>query len=346
MVENTTLNSGDYLIGCALADLSRVLYGSHIRTFELAKNLNIQLIHSRTQTRMLKYIRSLPTLSRHKDILLFGNRGRFFDDLLFHVLKSNGARIIYDVADLPHLQNFYFEEGTIDANLARRFYSLISLADVLIFVSQFASSLLDQHILGTKRILIVPNASDPGFFKVTPLQTKVKTLLYVGGYASARGVDDLVTAFSVLKKKHRNIRLRLVGANMPTRFESDRILVERDKIYRDMPVVYAESYLCIVPHKKNPYMNAALPVKLYDAMASARPLVVTDCLEIKNAIEKEKCGLVAHDDPSSLAETIEHLILNPRVAEEMGAHGREAVEKRHSWKHRAETIKEDLRLAI
>jgi len=334
-----TLITGDYLIGYALTDLGRILYGSHIRISELTKNLDIPLIHSRTQTRMLKYLKSMPQLWGHKDILLFGSRGRFFDNFSIGILKSHGTRIIYDAADIPHLQNFYFGDGVIDTNLARRFYSLVNLADVLMIVSKSALSLFKQDTLKSKSVIIVPNASDPSFFKVVPIQTKTKTLLYVGGYAFARGVDELVAAFNILKRKYSEIKLRLVGANIPLKFESDRILVERDKIYKDMPKVHAESYLCIVPHKKNPYMDSALPIKLFDAMASARPVVVTECTETKNLVEKEKCGVVAHDNPDSLSEAIKYLILNPKVAEEMGSCGREAILKKHSWKHRAETIK-------
>ncbi|MDH5753976.1 MAG: glycosyltransferase family 4 protein [Candidatus Bathyarchaeota archaeon] len=331
------------MIGYALTDLSRILYGSHIRISELTKNLNIPLIHSRTHTRMLKYLKSMPELWRHKDILLFGSRGRFFDNLSLGILKSHGTRIIYDAADIPHLQNFYFGDGVIDTNLARRFYSLVNLADVLVIISKSALSLFKQDALKSKSVIIVPNASDPSFFNAVPIQTNTKTLLYVGGYAFARGVDDLVAAFNILKKKYSEIKLRLVGANIPLKFKSDRILVEHDKIYKDMPKAHAESYLCIVPHKKNPYMDAALPVKLFDAMASARPVVVTDCVEAKNLVENEKCGLASRDNPRSLAEAIEYLMLNPKVAEEMGTRGREAVLKRHSWKYRAETIECNLK---
>lgn len=322
--------------------MSRVLYGSQIRTFELAKNLNIQLVHSDTKTRMLKYIRSAATLARHKDVILFGSRSRFFDQLFFRTLKKYGISIIYDVADLPHLQNHYFWGTAIDANLARRFYSLISLADTLILVSSSARNLLTPHEVANRKTLIVPNGSDPDFFKATPLQTETKVLLYVGGYAVARGVDDLVAAFNILSKKYSDIRLRLVGQNMPLKFQSDRVSVERDKTYKDMPRVYRESYLFIIPHRRNPYMDAALPVKLFDAMSSARPIIVTDCAEMKRIVEKEKCGVVTHDSSESLAQGIEFLIQKPQLAEEMGKRGRHALAKRHSWKCRAETIKKGL----
>jgi len=292
---------------------------------------------------MFKYIKSMPTLRKHRDVFLFGSRGRFFDNLFLTVLKSDRTRIVYDVADIPHLQNFYFGGKVIDTSLARRFYSLINLADVTIFVSQSAPDLVGRYALRNKKTMIVPNASDPGFFKASAVQTDTKIILYVGGYSSARGVDDLVAAFNILKKKYPNVKLRLIGANMPLKFRSDRILVERDKVYKDMPKIFAESYLCVIPHKRNRYMDAALPVKLFDAMASARPIVTTDCSETKNLVKKEKCGIVSHDNPLSLADAMEYLILNPQIAKEIGNHGREAVLKRHSWKHRAEAIISNLR---
>ena len=331
------------MIAYALIDISRVLYGTHIRIFELAKNLNIQLVHSPTQKRVLKYIQSLPRLRRNQDVLLFGSRGRIFDTLFFNSLKMKSARIIYDVADIPHLQNFYFGNSSIDVNLYRRFYALVNLADTLIFVSESAPSLVRKDALKKKRMIIVPNGSDPSFFLPTDLEKNRKTILYVGGYAPARGVDDLVSAFNDLKKKHQEINLRLVGANIPFQLKSERVSVEHDKIYKDMPKIHQESYMCIIPHKRNPYMDAALPVKLFDAMASGRPVVVTDCLETKNFVGTEKCGIVSHDDSRSLNEAIEYLLVNTRVAQEMGKKGREAILKRHSWKHRAETMKHSLK---
>lgn len=326
-----------------MADLSRVLYGSHIRTVELSKSLNIHLINSSTKTRWLKYVKATPTIMRHKDVLLFGSRGRFFDTIFFRAMRAYGARITYDVADLPHLQNFYFWGGAIDERLARRFHSLVNLAEILIFVSPSAPNLSEPHALRDKKTIIVPNASNPDFFVPIPRRQKTKIILYVGGYAVARGVDDLVAAFNVVKKTRADVRLRLVGVNMLSTFVSERVSVEKDKTYRDMPKVYGESYACIIPHRRNPYMDAALPVKLFDTMAAARPVIVTDCVEVKRLVEEEKCGLVARTNPDSLAEAIGYLVENPLIAQEMGVRGRKAVLDRHSWKHRAQTIKEGLR---
>jgi glycosyltransferase involved in cell wall biosynthesis len=330
------------VLAYALVDVEKVLYGTHIRITELVRNMNIKLICSSTQKRPLKYLQSLPIVLRDKDILLFGTRGRFFDTLFFRSQRIRGARVVYDVADIPYLQNFYWGQRKIDTKLHRRFRALIGLADTLIFVSESAPSLVERSILKHKRIIIVPNASDPEFFIPRRHQAIEKTILYVGGYAPARGVDELVSAFNDLKERHRGIVLRLVGANVPPQLGSERIFVERDKIYKDMPGVFQESYMFVIPHKRNPYMDAALPVKLYDAMASGKPIVATNCSEVKKFVEHEKCGIIAEDNARSLAEAIEHLILNPKIAEEMGRRGREALLRRHSWKRRAETLLHNL----
>jgi glycosyltransferase involved in cell wall biosynthesis len=327
------------LIALALTDLSRVLYGTNIRITELIKNLGIPVVFSRTQTRILKYLKYGPSILKNKDLLLFGSRGRIFDDLFLNGVRLLKSRIIYDAADLPHLQNYYFGGGVIDPGLARRFYSLVDCSSILVVVSQSALRLFEPKTLKSKQTVIVPNGCDPEIFKAAPLESRIRTVLYVGGYAPNRGVDDLVDAFKSLGKKHPDIRLRLVGASIPLKFNSDRITVEHDKIYKDMPTVYSQSHLCVIPHRRNPYMDAASPVKLYEAMAAGRPLVVTNCTEMKNLVEAERCGVIADNDSASLAEAIEYLVLHPKTAREMGMRGREAALERHSWQIRAEKLR-------
>jgi len=328
------------MISWALLDVSKILWGTHIRIFELTKSLDVPLISSSTWTRGLKYIRFAPLLFQEKEILLFGTRGRFFDYYFLELMKRFNATIIYDISDIPHLQKKYFSPTKeIDKKLEKRFYRLVDLAEILLVVSPLQKSLLNAEALQNKKVIIVPNAANPEFFKSTPLPEKLKTILYVGGYAPARGVDELVEAFRLLRKRNKEIQLRLIGTNMPN-YRLEGVKVERNKFYGDMPKVFSESYLCVIPHKRNPYMDSALPIKLFEAMASSRPVVVTDCVEMKNLVEKEKCGIVARDTADSLSEAMEYLISNPSVAEEMGRRGRIAVENRHSWMHRAKTIKD------
>jgi len=310
---------------------------------ELTKSLDAALIHGTKFRRTLRYIKYFSTLTHEKNILLFDYYPSLFELFLFKKIE-NKWNILFDVADIPYLQTIYFGASqSIDQKLKQNFLHLTNLADTLLFISPTLRNLLEPEVLQGKKSLIVPNASDPNFFKATSLPTgKKKIILCVSGYAPQRGIEMLVDAFQRIHRKNRNILLRLVGHKMPSKLETEGVIIERNKYYSDIPEVFSNSFVCVIPHLKNPYMDSALPIKLFDAMASSRPSVVTNCLEMKKLVETEKCGLVSDCDAESLSEAIDYLISNTDVAEEMGLKGREAVEKRHSWRHRAEIIKRHL----
>ena len=157
------------------------------------------------------------------------------------------------------------------------------------------------------------------------------------GYAPNRGIETLVEAFKLLGDSE-NYELRLVGYNMPATFSSNNIIVEQDKFYAEMPETFSRAYLSIIPHKKNPYMDSALPLKLFDSMASARPVVVTNCEEMASLVHKEKCGIVVDDSAKSIADAIKYLLESPDESMKMGLNGREAIEKRYSWEVIAKNI--------
>ncbi len=124
-------------------------------------------------------------------------------------------------------------------------------------------------------------SSNPKFFKKTALPSKgEKNILCVSGYAPMRGIDILADAFDLIRKKHKDTFLRLVGYNMPFHLNREGVIIERNKFYKDMPKIYSEAYVCVIPHRKNPYMDMALPIKLFDAIAASRPVIVTRCSEM------------------------------------------------------------------
>ncbi|RLI38245.1 hypothetical protein DRO66_02225 [Candidatus Bathyarchaeota archaeon] len=71
--------------------------------------------------------------------------------------------------------------------------------------------------------------------------------------------------------------------------------------------------------------------------------MVTRCSEMAQLVEKEKCGVIADDSADSPCHSLEYLLLNHAIVEEMGIRGLEAVEKRHSWVYRVKIIKQYLK---
>ena len=333
------------MICWALRDMSEILWGSYIRIFELTRSLGATLFHGSEVRRALRLPKFLPSLLRDENVLIFGYSPTFLDLFIFR-MRKNRCNILFDIADIPYLQPSFVPSRDAVRKHKRPFLQLAHIADLLLFVSPSLLSLSGLNAL-KKNVLIVPNASNPAFFKSTPLpRGRKKIILCVSGYAPMLGIDVLVDAFCMIRKKRRDTLLKLVGPNIPSRLMREGVIIERNKVYSDMPKVYSESHVCVIPRTKSPYMDSALPIKLFDAMAASRPVVVTNCFEMSRLVENEKCGVTTNSDAKSLSEAINYMLSNLSLAEEMRVKGREAVEKRHSWAHRARTIKQHLSIEI
>jgi glycosyltransferase involved in cell wall biosynthesis len=331
------------LISYVLRQMEHILWGSHIRTFELARNLSTVMIQGKRSTRLLNATKEIPALFRADGILIFGYKALLYDIIVFDILQKRGRSLVFDIADIPYLQPKYFGVQIDEQRhriIQKNFDRLLGISDTLLLISPTLASMLNTDI-SKKRTIFIPNASNPQVFKKTSIpKNEKKIILYVGGYAPMRGIESLIEAFSILRIKRQDVMLKLVGSNIPDEMAiGDGIVIERNKFYEEIPEVYSGSHVCVIPHLKNPYMDAALPIKLFDTMASARPVITTDCLEASKLVNDEKCGIVTkNNNPQCLAESIDYLLSNPALAQELGERGRAAVEKRHSWEHRAQAI--------
>ena len=105
-----------------------------------------------------------------------------------------------------------------------------------------------------------------------------------------------------------------------------------------VPALYAESDVAVVMLRDLPIFEGALPTKMLEAMAAARPVVLAARGEAARLVEAEGCGLVvAPEDPRALAGALETLAADPARRAAMGAAGRAAAERdfgREAWLER------------
>lgn len=105
-----------------------------------------------------------------------------------------------------------------------------------------------------------------------------------------------------------------------------------------IPSLYAESDVAVVMLRDLPIFEGALPTKLLEAMAAARPVVLAARGEAARLVEAERCGVVvAPEDPRALAEALAALATDPARRAAMGAAGRAAAERdfgREAWLRR------------
>jgi glycosyltransferase involved in cell wall biosynthesis len=86
------------------------------------------------------------------------------------------------------------------------------------------------------------------------------------------------------------------------------------------------------PRKGLPVCEVVSPIKPFEAMAMARPIVVSSVAALTEIVAHERTGLVHRkDDPADLAAQLARLLDRPAWARELGAAGAAWVREHRSW---------------
>lgn len=93
--------------------------------------------------------------------------------------------------------------------------------------------------------------------------------------------------------------------------------------------------LCPIEQHGARDLGGVAPLKLFEGMASGRPIVATDLPFQAATVRDEACGIVVPPAaPTELAQAVAALAADRRTADVMGANGRKAIETRFDWRYR------------
>jgi len=172
------------------------------------------------------------------------------------------------------------------------------------------------------------------------------TLIYVGGITKNRGIKEAISALSSLDE-NKPVRFNLIGKFQNSSFKEDiQALSEYEYVrffgWLDPPQVYEnfkKADIGIVSLHHLPRYQVALPVKMFEYMASSLPVIASDFSLWRDIVEGNDCGIMVDpESPEEIAEALEYLIDNPQQAKEMGENGRKAVEEKYSWDSEGEKL--------
>jgi len=95
-----------------------------------------------------------------------------------------------------------------------------------------------------------------------------------------------------------------------------------------VPTYIGAMDVCVAPHKGN--SNQASPVKIFDYMACARPIVASDIEVVREIAAGSRCVLFFKPESAGeLSSGIVSLLQNPRRRKEMGRVARELAINRY-----------------
>ena len=218
-------------------------------------------------------------------------------------------------------------------NLGERFDSLIATSKP---VYDYAKDAYD----GPK--YIIPNGIDLKRF--SPKNKKIDkfvdgrvNILFVGRFDERKGLDYLIDAFEILKKRHRNIQLIIVGGGSRKPFYEELVKEKRldDVVFtgyvsdEDLPRYYATCDIFCSPA----IHGEGFGVVLQEAMATGKPVVGFANAGYKQVITGDaKRFLVKPKDLDGLVKSIETFIEDENLRKKFGKWGLKEV-KKYSWEN-------------
>lgn len=196
--------------------------------------------------------------------------------------------------------------------------------------------------LDAERVIVGGNGTVTSAVRVGPWPDR-PVIGVVSAAAPGRGLELLVEAARLARLEIPDLELRLwlAATNDATAAYLDSLArgVAGDPWIGVQAAPYARlgetlgaAAALVISHPPGPYMDVALPVKLFDSMAAGRPLVVTPRTETATIVERHGVGVVAPGDGADdLAGAIVGLLGDATNARAMGRRAREVAEREFDW---------------
>jgi len=194
--------------------------------------------------------------------------------------------------------------------------------------------------LGIKRVLTVPNGSDPNLFRpdiqpvkrIIPNQHELNAV-WIGSANLTWSDFDLLQATALLlwqSSEKDKIRFHLIGQafNGLMRDMPPNVNYWGPEDYPELPQWLAAMDVGLCMYHPGP-SDFGSPLKLFDYMACGRAIVASDIEVVEEITGDCNCALLVQpDNPKKLAEGIIQLIEYPEKRRIMGANGRSFADER------------------
>lgn len=151
------------------------------------------------------------------------------------------------------------------------------------------------------------------------------------------GQGDLEIVMAALQSLP-GVRLMIIGPEAPhiramaERFGlGDRLWQTGRKLGKEVGIYLACADVMVMPMTDTAANRGRLPNKVLDYLAAGRPMVASPVGDVKTIVERYQVGLLAK--PHQFAESIDRLLHNPELRQEMGIAARRAAETTYDWNH-------------
>jgi colanic acid biosynthesis glycosyl transferase WcaI len=218
------------------------------------------------------------------------------------------------------------------------------------------------EVAGPTKVVTLRNAVDTDFFKpgvdgldlrkTLRISEKKFLVLYAGTLGLGQQLDVTLETAELLQNEGSNVHFVFAGdgaekgalqrKSIEMKLSNVSFVAPYPKTY--MPQLLNAADCALVSLRYAPIFQAALPTKLFEAMACARPVVLAAAGEAEALLRESAAGCCARPgNPKSIHDAILKVQLHPAEAEEMGRRGRQYMLANFSREQRVKDLLKLLR---
>lgn len=289
-------------------------------------------------------------------IVGFGILGTY---VAMRAAKQNDTAFVYYLIDVLHtlvpFKPFQPVAQVVEKKILRNADAVIALN------SKFKDYLLTMGA-SSGRTYVVTAGVDFGHFKAGIDGSEVRkqygiksddlVLFFMGHLDSIRGLKEATSEFIKLINGYPKLKFLIVGeGELYSELAQIRdqcsikkhIILTGRQPYERIPEFLAAADICLLPFQLNDITREAVPIKVYEYMASGKPIVATDLPGVRREMGEDN-GIIYVNNPAEVVRKAVELIDSHANLTEYGNRNRSFIEK-FSWDnstHEFERILEEV----
>lgn len=196
---------------------------------------------------------------------------------------------------------------------------------VIVQTNNMKARVINEFNISENNIEIIYNGVDIGHFNFAKNQkyrSEIRTKMnwqekdvvvgYFGFLDDNNGILDLLKIFNNLMNKVANLKLLLIGRG-PYAKQCEEASKRNPNIlylgmvpYEDVPKYYSAIDVFTIPRPSNPATESLVPMKIFEAMAMKKLVIVSNVKGLTEIIRHERNGLVfqSHEQFKQILQTI------------------------------------------
>lgn len=226
-------------------------------------------------------------------------------------------------------------------------------ASTLVAVSAGIAAYLERFPSIHGRVRVVPNGVRPERFAALPepalpAPAGTFTVGFLGTLKPWHGLPVLAEAFALLHQRARDTRLLVVGGgtehdalveNLRARGVLNAAVLTGAVPPEEVPALLASMDVGVAPYPDGPHYFS--PLKVFEYMAAGLPVVASRIGQAATLVRDGTTGILCPPgDAAALAAALDRLRREPEPRARLGAAGRAAVLREHTWDAVAHSILE------